>query len=185
MAAQRPDVCAARRGHGGGGRHHPVKMPLARGGVVSLSAAAWARAGACGECRQFQRLHRQSRPGGGRGDHRARCGPCRVPAVRRVRGLNGRDRRTAPYPHRRSRHRRRAGGAGNRLGRCGRRDLHHRHLPQRRDGDRYGRRPHRHHRWCHQGIGHDRAGYGDDAGLPVHRRGGRAGLPAGAAVRGQ
>ena len=117
------------------------------------------------------------RPRGGRGDRRRRgrgARACRsghvfvastgvigepLPAERIVAALGAPARRPGGG-------RRRAGGAG---------DHDHRHLPQGRGGaDRARRRAGDDHR-LRQGLGDDRAGHGDDAGLPLHRRRGRRG----------
>ena len=181
----RPDLCRAGRGHGGRGRVHHERVLLERSRAGARAGAARAGAGAGGQRRQFQRLHRLSRARGGRADHGAGRRAPRLRAERGVRLLDRRDRRAAAQgqgarrasPRRSTRRAVLVGGSG-------RNHRHHRHFRQGRDRHRDGRR---HARSTLAGIikgsRHDRARHGDDARLHLHRRGGRAGLPAAAACR--
>ena len=195
-AARRPRIAASAisdrtRSDGGGARAgqrrrrrlHPLAHAGRAGRLVPHCLRARHGARDRRQFRQRQRLHRPGRPRRGRGDRRRRGAA--TSAARRARSTSSstgvigealparEDRRGAARGARRRR--RRA------LARGGRGDHDHRHLPQGRDAQRHDRRHARHHQRHRQGLGHDRARHGDDAGLCLHRRGDPGAGAAGAA----
>ena len=117
-----------------GGRAHPLEMPLGAGRVVPRQTQGRQGAGAGGQFRQRQRVHRQDRPRGG-GVHREARQPGRgLQAGRSVPRLDRRDRRAVAAQ--RVRRRDGAAGRGRRarpLPRCRQGDHDHRHVSQGRD----------------------------------------------------
>ena len=147
------------------GRADPLQDLVGAGRLVPQEPGARQGARHRRQCRQRQRLHRQGRRQGGRGEHARHRPGAGLPAQRSVHGLDRRDRPAARLGEdRRGRARPHQVGTRGRLGRRGRRDHDHRHLPQARHAPGQDRRADRDHQRLPQGLGHDRARHGDHAG---------------------
>ncbi len=142
-------------------------------------------AGPCGQRGQRQRLYRPGRRQGRGAYGRGRRRPVPLPAEHGFPRLH-RSHRRADFRRTDRRRPARPEGRpqGERLGRGGGGHHDHRHLPQGGHPHRPDRRRRGHHQRHRQGLGHDRAGYGDHAGLRVHRRQDPGPRPAGFARTG-